>query len=296
MSKALRLMPHTLPAIPEKAKKSRARYRKTDDRGDLEFALKAWQSTACTSSPTAQFWDKSMIITNEDITKLAMAEVKKLQSTSDLIELLDESPDWALFWADRVLGIILGYNSDTGRFARRIRAKRQAARAAAGESEPEYESEERDPVSADEYSCEDADPDSDGDEMTDSAQPPWPWPACDGPIAMEEEIEALRSKSPAQDDPNSEVNNLVTAKESLVAGNSYSVKHQRHARHKVSRSDAQNRPLFSRGALEFKKETTRNGGGPLHDKTNGNNLLPTLIDLPVAFADVEMSNVCRKNF
>lgn len=282
-------MPYTLPPLPEKPKKKRAKYRKTDDRGDLEALLKEWRRTACTSSPTLQPWDESLILSDEDITKLAMADTKKLQSASDVIELLDESPDWALYWADRILKVITGYNADTGRFLRRIRAKKQAERAAAGESEPEYESEERDPHSSSEEKSALDDKDSESETSSDDlpvmrTEPPWSLIDNNTPVPMDEDINILLSEPLV--DPSSNVNKLVSAKESLIAGNSYSVKCARQARNKSSnsRSNLQNRPLFSHTPLVLKNETRMNGSpiaAPLQDKTNGNTSTMSAVPIDV---------------
>ncbi|KLO04323.1 P-loop containing nucleoside triphosphate hydrolase protein [Schizopora paradoxa] len=283
LNAALKLAPHVLPPIPDKPKKKRNAYRKTEDRGELEDLLKTWRKNAWTSSPTAKRWDEQLILTDEDLIKLAMAKIGRIQQASDVVELLEESPSWALYWADRILRVILNYNANAGRFLRRKYARKRAAREAAGELP--YESEEDD---SDSDNCSYDGSDSENDLENSTIEPPWVQDLDDTPVPMDIDIPASRPEESVF-----KVDAMITAKESIIAGNSYSIQAHRQSQRKHPRTENQNQPLFTREPLLLKKEqiSSQSTINPLRDKTNAGSSSATLSGNSITTQDVIMAFV-----
>lgn len=250
---ALCLHPFTIPPV-DKPKKPRPVYRSVEDRAELDDLLKTWRRETCISSSFARYWQHSMVISDKDISKLARARIGSITQPSDVTALLDESLDWELFWAFQILTVLNNYNNDSERFKRRQDARAQADLASEEGSDGSSVESEDDTVNT---VTPQALQDLSSNNM--DSVVPGSTSASDtsDPMDIDEETVSMT------------VNELIFAKEAILAGNSLALKLERQ-QHRKTPATLLSRPLFSSKPLILKRDSQSSVRVPLQDKTNAN--------------------------
>lgn len=94
----------------DNVKKTRPVYRPTEEREALANEIITWRSTAHSTDDTAWLWPLGDILSNKSIDLLVRARSGTLATAADIQELLSETDEWTLLWADAILKTVRNYD------------------------------------------------------------------------------------------------------------------------------------------------------------------------------------------
>ena len=106
------LPPQTEDPTTTKHKKVNIDYRPPKEQPALDFRLVEWLKSEHSLDPLRAVRPPYFILSDIQRACLVRTQAKKIQSTSDIQAILNESDEWALMWGDKILNVILQYDRD----------------------------------------------------------------------------------------------------------------------------------------------------------------------------------------